>query len=178
LGGQDSAPGTRRNGSPAADPEDRRSTEQVKLRLRPADAARLRAAATSSHAQSVSEYVVLMLDTPERVPVFDASSQASLAIVANLTTAIGMLPEEAGRCRGELGRAFGLLKHLFEQPASAINAERHAYAIAEATREARAAMAAVEAAVEKMGADLAPIRRDLGPVVKALAVSYAHERAV
>ena len=80
------------------------------------------------------------------------------------------------RTCGELGRAFGLLKHLFENPASALEAERHAYALAEATRDARAAIAKVEAAAERLLGELAPIREDLVLVTRALAAQYRRDR--
>ncbi|MBC5799161.1 MAG: hypothetical protein GIX03_13985 [Candidatus Eremiobacteraeota bacterium] len=73
------------------------------------------------------------------------------------------------RSRGELGRAFGLLKHFFEMPATALNAERHAFALAEATRDARAAIANVDAAVEKLLDELASIRADLAVTARRLA---------
>jgi hypothetical protein len=135
--GQDIDTGTRIEFAPAARSEARRSTEQVKLRLPPADALRLRAAA-AERGLEVSAYVALLLDDPRRplVPP-PASSELPLAEVSRLAGLLGLLPEEVRRSRGELGQAFGLLKHLFESPASALNAERHAYALAEATRERR-----------------------------------------
>jgi hypothetical protein len=162
--GQDIDAGTH---IPAARSEARRSTEQVKLRLRPEDALRLRAAAAERELD-VSAYVALLLDDPRRPLVPPPSSELQLAEVSRLAGLLGLLPEEVRRSRGELGRAFGLLKHLFESPASALDAERHAYALGKATREARIAIAKVETAVEHLIAELAPIREDLAVAARRL----------
>jgi hypothetical protein len=165
--GQDIDAGTRIVLAPAARSEARRSTEQVKLRLPPADALRLRAAA-AERGLDVSAYVALLLDDPRRPLVPSPSSDLPLAEVSRFAGLLGLLPEEVRRSRGELGRAFGLLKHLFESPASALNAERHAYALAQATREARAAIANVDAAVERLLDELASIREDLAVAARRL----------
>jgi len=114
-----------------------RSTEQVKLRLRPEDALRLRISARDAHVD-LSTYVALLLDDPERAAAARIpASEFPLADVSRLAGILGLLPEEVRRSRGELGRAFGLLKHLFEMPLTASNAERHAFALANVTRDAR-----------------------------------------
>jgi hypothetical protein len=168
--GQDIDAGTRIEFAPAArTAEARRSTEQVKLRLRPEDALRLRAAA-AERGLDVSAYVALLLDDPRRPLVPSPSSELQLAEVSRLAGLLGLLPEEVRRSRGgELGRAFGLLKHLFESPASAPDAERHAYALGKATHDARIAIAKVETAIEHLIAELAPIREDLAVAARRLA---------
>lgn len=146
-----------------------RSTEQVKLRLRPEDALRLRVSARESHVD-LSSYVALLLDDPERAAAARIpTSEFPLADVSRLAGVLGLLPEEVRRSRGELGRAFGLLKHLFEMPATATNAERHAFALAEATRDARAAIENVDAAVDRLMDELAAIREDLAVTARRLA---------
>ena len=105
-----------------------RSTEQVKLRLRPEDALRIRVSARDARVD-LSTYVALLLDDPERAAAARIpTSEFPLADVSRLAGILGLLPEEVRRSRGELGRAFGLLKHLFEMPLTASNAERHAFA--------------------------------------------------
>lgn len=169
MEGQDIDAGTRIGFEPAArSAEERRSTEQVKLRLPPVDALRLRAAAHERELD-VSAYVALLLDDPRRTVVAPSSSELPLAEVSRLAGLLGLLPDEVRRSRGELGRAFGLLKHLFENPVSALDAERHAYALAEATRDARAAIANVDAAVERLLDELATIREDLAVAARRLA---------
>ncbi len=39
--------------------------------------------------------------------------------------------------RGDLCRAFGLVKHVFEMPATVLNAERHTFELPETTRDVR-----------------------------------------
>jgi len=141
----------------------------VKLRLRPEDALRLRCAARE-RAVEVSTYVAALLDDPRRSPLTRSeASELPLADVSRLAGVLGVLPDEVRRSRGELGRAFGLLKHFFEMPATALNAERHAFALAEATRDARAAIANVDAAVERLLDELASIREDLAVTARRLA---------
>ncbi len=159
--------GTRSTHAPTVPPagsrsrEAGRSTEQLKLRLHPEDALRLRFAARERGVE-VSAYVAQLLDDPERFPLTAPPvSDFPLAEVSRLAGMLGALPEEARRSRGELRRAFGLLMHFFEMPETATNAERHAYALAGAAREAHAAIENVDAAVEKMLDELASIREDL-----------------
>ena len=120
--------GTRNEAAPAARSEMGRTTEQVKLRLRPEDALRLRYAARERGIE-VSAYVAQQLDDPERAAALaqPAVSELPLADVSRFAGVLGLLPEEVRRWRGELGRAFGLLKHFFEMPATSENAERHAF---------------------------------------------------
>jgi hypothetical protein len=169
-GGQDIVAGTRNEVAPAARSETGRTTEQLKLRLRPEDALRLRYAARE-RGVDVSAYVAQLLDDPERAALLarPAVLELPLAEVSRLAGALGVLPEEARRSRGELGRAFGLLKHLFEMPQTAENAERHAFALADATRDARAAIENVDAAIEKLLDELASIREDLALTARRLA---------
>ncbi|MGP6158609.1 MAG: hypothetical protein ACLPYS_14085 [Vulcanimicrobiaceae bacterium] len=129
---------------------------------------RLRAAARE-RGVDLSAYVALLLDDPAHRPPPPAPSDLPLAEVSRFAGLLGLLPEEVRRSRGELGRAFGLLKHLFESPVSALNAERHAYALAEATRDARAAIAMVDAAVERLLDELASIREDLAVAARRIA---------
>jgi hypothetical protein len=148
-----------------------RTTTAVKLRLRPEDALRLRTAARESGVD-LSEYVARLLDDPERavaarVPV----SALPLADVSRLAGVLGALPEEVRRARGELGRAFGLLKHLFEMPATALNAERHSFELSETTRDARTAIQNVDASVDRLLDELASIREDLATTARRLARS-------
>jgi len=75
-----------------------------------------------------SAYVGRLLDDPERV-VAAPVSELPLADVSRLAGVLGLLPEEVRRSRSELGRVFGLLKHFFEMPATATNAEQHAFAM-------------------------------------------------
>jgi len=146
-----------------------RSTEQVKLRLRPEDALRLRVSARDAHVD-LSTYVALLLDDPERAAAARIpTSEFPLADVSRLAGILGLLPEEVRRSRGELGRAFGLLKHLFEMPLTASNAERHAFALATATRDGRAAIENVDAAVDRLVDELAAIREDLAVTARRLA---------
>ena len=146
-----------------------RSTEQVKLRLRPEDALRLRASAAQTRVD-LSTYVALLLDDPQRAEAARVpQSDLPLAEVSRLAGVLGLLPEEVRRSRGELGRAFGLLKHFFEMPATAMNAERHAFALAEATRDARAAIQNVDPAVDRLLDELATIREDLAVTARRLA---------
>ena len=84
---------------------------------------------------------------------------------------LGALPEEVRRARGELGRAFGLVKHLFEMPATALNAERHSFELSETTRDARAAIANVDASIDRLLDELASIREDLATTARRLARS-------
>jgi hypothetical protein len=144
---------------------------QVKLRLRPEDALRLRTAARESGVD-LSEYVARLLDDPQRavaarVPV----SALPLADVSRLAGVLGALPEEVRRARGELGRAFGLLKHLFEMPLTASNAERHSLELSATTRDARAAIQNVDASVDRLLDELASIREDLATTARRLARS-------
>jgi len=95
--------------------ESRRGTEQVKLRLSPAAALRLRTAATQS-GRTLSEFVVALLDERVAAGAADASfppDRDALAEVSRLAHAIYSLAEEARLARGELGRSLGLVKHLF-----------------------------------------------------------------
>jgi hypothetical protein len=146
-----------------------RTTTAVKLRLRPADALRLRTAARESGVD-LSEYVTRLLDDPQRaeaarVPV----SSLPLADVSRLAGVLGALPEEVRRARGELGRTFGLVKHLFEMPLTATNAERHSVELSQTTRDARAAIQNVDAAVDRLLDELASIREDLAVTARRLA---------
>jgi hypothetical protein len=167
--GQDIVAGTHNKDAPAARSETGRTTEQVKLRLRPEDALRLRYAARERGVE-VSAYVAQLLDDPRRSPIApQAVSELPLADVSRLAGVLGLLPEEVRRSRGELGRAFGLLKHFFEMPATSENAERHAFALADSTRDARAAIENVDAAVEKLLDELASIREDLALTARRLA---------
>ena len=112
MGGQDIGSGTRTTIAPAApDPKARRSTVQVKLRLSPADALRLRASARDRGLE-VSAYVSALLDDPSRASAPASSLDVPLASVSRLAGLLGLLPEEVRRSRGELGRAFGLLRPL------------------------------------------------------------------
>ena len=168
MEGQDIGSGTRTENAPAApDPEARRSTVQVKLRLSPADALRLRASARDRGLE-VSAYVSALLDDPSRASAPPSALEVPLASVSRLAGLLGLLPEEVRRSRGELGRAFGLLKHLFEQPVSVANAERHAQELSAAVRDARGAIARVEASVESLVADLAPLRSELAATARRL----------
>ncbi len=143
-----------------------RTTMAVMLRLQPADALRLRLRAGES-GLDVSAYVGRLLDDPERV-VLPPVSELPLADVSRLAGVLGLLPEEVRRSRSELGRAFGLLKHFFEMPATAANAEQHAFALSQATRDARAAIENVDAAVARLLDELASIRDDLATTARRL----------
>ena len=173
MGGQDIDAGPR-IGVPAArtSTEAGRRTKPVKLRLRPEDALRLRTAARESGVD-LSEYVARLLDDPQRAAVAAraAVSALPLADVSRLAGVLGALPEEVRRARGELGRAFGLVKHLFEMPATALNAERHSLELSETTRDARAAIANVDASVDRLLEELASIREDLAMTARRLARS-------
>jgi hypothetical protein len=172
MGGQDIDAGPR-IGMPAArtSTEAGRTTKPVKLRLRPEDALRLRAAARESGVD-LSEYVARLLDDPQRAAAARAPVSAlPLADVSRLAGVLGVLPEEVRRARGELGRAFGLVKHLFEIPATALNAERHSFELSETTRDARAAIANLDAAVDRLLDELATIREDLAITARRLARS-------
>jgi hypothetical protein len=143
----------------------------VKLRLQPADALRLRAAARESGVD-LSEYVARLLDDPQRAIAARAPVlELPLADVSRLAGALAALPEEVRRARGELGRAFGLVKHLFEMPATALNAERHAFELSETTRDARTAIANVDASIDRLLDELASIREDLATTARRLARS-------
>lgn len=95
--GRDIAAGTRSNGTPAARLRDSgRSTEQVKLRLRPENALRLRCAARE-RAVEVSTYVAALLDDPgrssRRSPLARPEpSELPLADVSRLAGVLGVLP--------------------------------------------------------------------------------------
>ncbi len=54
-------------------------------------------------------------------------------------------------------------------PLTASNAERHAFALATATRDARAAIENVDAAVDQLMDELAAIREDLAVTARRLA---------
>ena len=172
MGGQDIDAGPR-IGVPAArtGTEAGRRTKPVKLRLRPEDALRLRAAARESGVD-LSEYVARLLDDPQRAASARAPVSAlPLADVSRLAGVLGALPEEVRRARGELGRAFGLVKHLFEMPATALNAERHSFELSETTRDARAAIQNVDASIDRLLDELASIREDLATAARRLARS-------
>jgi hypothetical protein len=151
--------------------ESRRTTKPVKLRLRPEHALRLRSAAREAGVD-LSKYVARLLDDPERAAAARSPvSTLPLADVSRLAGALGVLPDEVRRARGELGRAFGLLKHLFEMPATTLNAERHAFELSETTRDARAAIQNVDASVDRLLDELASIREDLATTARRLARS-------
>lgn len=149
-----------------------RTTTALLLRLPPEDALTLRTAARE-RGLAVSAFVARLLADPQRLEHARSepatTSDLPLAEVSKLAGVLGLLPEEVRRARGELGRAFGLLKHFFELPTSAANAERHAFALAEATRDARAAIANVDAAAERLLDELAAIRDDLARTARRLA---------
>ncbi len=56
-------------------------------------------------------------------------------------------------------------------PLTASNAERHAFALANATRDARAAIENVDAAVDRLMDELAAIREDLAITARRLAAA-------
>jgi len=170
MKGQDIDAGSR-IGVPSArsSSEAGRTTTAVKLRLRPEDALRLRAAARECSVD-VSEYVARLLDDPQRaVAVRTPIAALPLADVSRLAGVLSVLPEEVRRARGELGRAFGLLKHFFEMPLTASNAERHSLELSQTTRDARAAIQNVDASVERLLDELASIREDLAVTARRLA---------
>jgi len=121
--GQDINAGTR-GLPPSADviPAENRSTEQLKLRLLPLDAARLRHAAKIA-GRNLSEHVMALLDNGTRVEV-TSDDRATLTEMARTIDALYMLCRELERSRLELGRQGGLAKHQFEVAAPAAESQR------------------------------------------------------
>jgi hypothetical protein len=110
-----------------------------------------------------------MCDPQRAVAVRTPIAALPLADVSRLAGVLSVLPEEVRRARGELGRAFGLLKHLFEMPMTSSNAMRHSLELSQITRDARAAIQNVDASVERLLDELASIREDLAMTARRLA---------
>jgi hypothetical protein len=116
--------------------EEDRDTEQLKLRLSPADAEAIRLAAKGAR-QTISAYV-LSLHQRQPMPrpaagwkVFDA--------LADLQRAIEAIPNSVRKLDADLGRLSGRLKDLFnEQPAKAMAHQEAINATLRAVRDLRA----------------------------------------
>ena len=121
--GQDIIAGTRLQ-SPSADlnATENRSTEQLKLRLQPLDAARLRHAAKIA-GRNLSEHVMALLNNGARVEV-TSDDRATLAEMARTIDGLYVLCRELERSRLELGRQGGLAKHKFDVAAHAAESQR------------------------------------------------------
>ena len=172
--GQDISAGTRRN-SPAAQvseldsTESNRTTAQVKLRLAPDDALRLRTASDAS-GRTLSDFVVTLLDGK-------ASGQATvgggegvgdaLAEVSRLANAVYNLTENLRLSRADLGRGLGLVKNLFNESQTA--AEQHRHQLHEATVELRSAITRAEESSAFVSAEVARLRTEISACAKRLA---------
>jgi hypothetical protein len=149
------------------DDENRRSTEQVKLRLVPADAVRLRDAAEAS-GRTLSEYVMSLHDRQgASVPVSVEPPGASLAVVSRLASALAGLSDGLRLVRGDLGRSLGLVKHLFTSASTA--AEAHHVELADAARELRTAIARADEAVIRLEDAMSPLQAEMRVAAKRLA---------
>ncbi len=146
--------------------ESRRSTEQVKLRVQPADALRLRAQADLS-GRSLSDYVVhLLAGATAAPPSSERERTIALVRISRLAAAIHAQAEQLRLARGDLGRAFGLLKHLFET--APVAASMHTDGLATVIAQARAATMNADIAVSATAERTAALRDELAITAKRL----------
>jgi hypothetical protein len=152
-----------------------RTTEQVALRLRPDVALRLRASAEAA-GRTMSDYVAALVDGRANgagvhpvCGVADepaASRMHALGEVSRLANAIYNHKNALHLARGELGRAHGGVKHLFETATTA--AEAHRFELAAAVRSLRDAIAKADQTIAEVDDAYGPIRSELCACAKRL----------
>jgi hypothetical protein len=99
--------------------EEDRDTEQLKLRLPPADAESIRAAARDAH-MTISGYL-LSVHQRQPVPRPPTGGWKTFDALADLQRAIETVPNSVRKLDADLGRLSGRLKDLFnEHPAKAM----------------------------------------------------------
>jgi len=144
-----------------------RTTEQVALRMQPDAALRLRAAADAS-GRTMSDYVASLVDGRAHRAELDSpeSRGDALAEISRLANAIYNHVRLLELARGELGRAHGGVKHLFETATPA--AEAHKYELAQAARSLRDAIARADQTIESANEAYGPLRLELAACAKRL----------
>jgi len=177
LEGQDIAVGPHSADAPPArgrrnQPEALRITHAVKLRLRPEAALKLQVATEAARVShpgiGISRYVEMLLDDPARRNAALAPDDP-LAEVSRLAGVVADIPAEARRVRSELGRAFVLLKHLLEQPASVSDAAANEHDLTDAIEQVRRAITHADDSLESLLKMTAEIRHDLATAAKRIA---------
>jgi len=147
-----------------------RKTVPVLLRMQPAAARTLKAAATArimTNAEYVSELVLECERTGRGGTAGMIAAEIPLADVSRLAHALYQIPGEVKRLRGELGRQGGLIKHLVESEPAATG--RLTQETAAALRSIMGTAAMTEAALAELLAQTAAIRGDLERSARRLA---------
>jgi hypothetical protein len=165
--------GTRMTDGPAGrgdldSAESRRSTEQIKLRLRPDEALRLRTAADTS-GRTLSDFVVALLDgrnTGDHPATAADERKVALAEVSRLANALYALAENLRLSRGDLGRGLGLMKNLFNE--AAVVADRHRFAIDDAIRDVRRAIVRADESSGTVADAVRQLRAEIEVTVRRL----------
>jgi hypothetical protein len=145
-----------------------RTTEQLLLTLKPADAAAIRIAAELMHMTNSAyiERLVAVAGDPMKL----ARERDEYTDGARLAAVVYQLLEEVRRSRAEFGRAGGLVKSFFvRDDGSRALAEDYSGDLADALREFIDAGKRVEEAHEKLRDKLAPIFTDLELAARRLA---------
>lgn len=127
-------------------PEADRDTEQLKLRLAPANADAIRSAAKDA-GLTISDYL-LRLHQQQPLPPRPAVGWKVFDALANLGRAVEAIPNSVRKLDADLGRLSGRLKDLFD--ANPVNAMAHRDQINAALR-----------AVRNLRAEIMPVLEDL-----------------